>query len=125
MSAKKKEINLKHLEKLCSMQCTKSEICDFFDIDEKTLTRICKDEYGMGFSDVYKKKSATGKISLRRYQFRIAETNATMAIWLGKQYLGQRDNLELIDNTEINKQIENIAKLINKPVKTRTIEDVE
>lgn len=30
-------------------------------------------------------------MSLRRSQFRIAETNATMAIWLGKQYLGQKD----------------------------------
>jgi hypothetical protein len=30
-------------------------------------------------------------MSLRRYQFDLAENNATMAIWLGKQWLGQKD----------------------------------
>jgi hypothetical protein len=32
-----------------------------------------------------------GLASLRRKQFAMAESNATMAIWLGKQYLGQKD----------------------------------
>ena len=32
-----------------------------------------------------------GKISLRRMQWRLAETSATMAIFLGKQYLGQKN----------------------------------
>ena len=36
--------------------------------------------------------SAGGKRSLRRYQFDLAKTNATMAIWLGKQWLNQTDN---------------------------------
>jgi hypothetical protein len=35
-----------------------------------------------------------GCASLRRKQFAMAEKNATMAIWLGKQYLGQRDKYE-------------------------------
>ena len=30
-------------------------------------------------------------MSLRRYQFQLAQKNTAMAIWLGKQYLGQRD----------------------------------
>lgn len=41
---------------------------------------------------MFKKKSAGGKMSLRRYQFELAKKNASMAIWLGKQYLGQSDN---------------------------------
>ena len=45
----------------------------------------------MLFSDVYKRLSVKGKISLRRYQFQQAEKNTTMAIWLGKQYLGQTE----------------------------------
>ena len=32
-----------------------------------------------------------GFVSLRRKQFAMAEKNPTMAIWLGKQYLGQSD----------------------------------
>ena len=30
-------------------------------------------------------------MSLRRYQFNLAKTNAGMAIWLGKQMLGQKE----------------------------------
>lgn len=45
----------------------------------------------MLFSDVYKKYSSKGKISLRRFQFQQAEKNTSMAIWLGKQYLGQTE----------------------------------
>ena len=48
----------------------------------------------MNFSEVFKEKRGLGKISLRRNQWRLAEKSATMAIWLGKQYLGQRDQVE-------------------------------
>ena len=33
-------------------------------------------------------------MSLRRIQMKLAETSATMAIFLGKQILGQRENVE-------------------------------
>lgn len=49
----------------------------------------------MTFSDTFAEKRKTGKISLRRMQWRLAEKNATMAIFLGKQYLGQRDNVDV------------------------------
>ena len=55
----------------------------------------------MTFSDTFAEKRKTGKISLRRMQWRLAEKNATMAIFLGKQYLGQRDNVDVnVINTE-------------------------
>ena len=95
-----KNIDKKMFENLCAIQCTKDEICGIFDIDEKTLTRWCKDIYNEGFSDVFKRKSQTGKMSLRRTQFKLAEKNPTMAIWLGKQYLGQRDNIEVEHNAQ-------------------------
>ena len=122
----KKEIDQRQFESLCALQCTKDEICFFFDnIDEKTLTRWCKDTYGMGFSDIFKVKSANGKISLRRYQFDLAKKSSAMAIFLGKNYLGQRDSFpEEVDASEINKAITNIASLINNPVKERTEKDV-
>ena len=48
--------------------------------------------YGETFSDVHKKKSTTGKISLRRSQFQAAAAgNVSMLIWLGKQYLEQKE----------------------------------
>lgn len=89
------EIDKKQFEGCCKILCTKNEICDIFSIDEKTLTAWCEREYGMGFSDVYKKFSADGKKSLRRYQFELAEKNPTMAIWLGKNLLGQKDEVTI------------------------------
>ena len=90
----KKMIDKKQFESMCEIQCTKEEMCNILDVDEKTLTRWCKEVYGEGFSEIYKKKSQAGKMSLRRAQFQMAQTNTTMAIWLGKQYLGQTDKNE-------------------------------
>lgn len=87
----KKEIDQNMFEKLCSYQCTEEEICGIFGVTDKTLTTWCKRVYKKSFSEVFKEKRQTGKISLRRSQFKLAEKNATMAIWLGKQYLDQRD----------------------------------
>lgn len=94
-----KEFDKENFEKLCSLQCTKDEICAFFGTTDKTLERWCKRTYGTGFSDTFKIKRGLGKISLRRSQFRLAETNATMAIWLGKQYLGQEDISKQVTET--------------------------
>ena len=89
-----KEIDKKQFENLCGLQCTKEEICSFFELTDKTLETWCKREYGLGFSEVFRQKRGKGKISLRRAQFRLAEKNANMAIWLGKQYLDQKDRIE-------------------------------
>lgn len=96
-----KEINKKQFENLCALFCTRKEIADFFECDEDTVNNWCKrtyqDENGepMTFSAVYEKKKSKGKISLRRSQHRLAEKYPAMAIWLGKQELGQRDNIEV------------------------------
>lgn len=81
-------------EAMCGIMCTKEEIADIFDVDADTLNTWCKETYGDTFSVIYKKKTSTGKMSLRRMQFKQAEKNSAMAIWLGKQWLGQRDYLE-------------------------------
>jgi hypothetical protein len=75
------------------LQCTKEEICGFMEVTDKTLETWCKRTYGIGFSEVFKQKRGKGKISLRRAQFKLAENNANMAIWLGKQYLDQKENI--------------------------------
>ena len=84
-------IEEKDFKSLCGMMCTEKEICDFFGVSHDTINRWCHDHFGMTFGEAWGKFSSFGKISLRRYQFSLAETNPTMAIWLGKQYLGQTD----------------------------------
>lgn len=90
----RKEIDQKQFESLCGLQCTLEEICGWFGVTDKTLDGWCKRTYHASFSEVFKQKRGAGKISLRRSQWRLAEKNANMAIWLGKQYLGQKDQVE-------------------------------
>lgn len=87
----KKLINQKQFEELCAIQCTEEEICAVLDVDDKTLTNWCKETYNKCFSEVFREKRTGGRASLRRKQWNLAESNATMGIWLGKQYLGQRE----------------------------------
>lgn len=86
-----KDIDKKLFERLCGIQCTITEICAVLDVDDKTLTRWCRQTYGKKFSEVFAEKRQLGFMSLRRAQFKLAETSAAMAIFLGKNYLGQID----------------------------------
>ena len=96
MGRPQKEISFEQFKKLCGMQCTKEEIAGFFDCSEDTIERWCKRELKEGFAVCFKKYSADGRISLRRMQFKLAEKSAAMAIFLGKNYLGQTDKVEQI-----------------------------
>lgn len=95
MARPRKEIDKKQFENLCALQCTHDEICAWFDVTAKTLESWCKRTYGDSFSKVFAQKRGKGKISLRRSQWQLAEKSASMAIWLGKQYLNQRDNVDV------------------------------
>ena len=119
-------IDKKQFENLCGLQCTINEVCDFFDVEDDTLNSWCKKTYGTTFSEVFKLKRGKGQISLRRMQWKLAEKNAAMAIFLGKQYLGQKDKIEYTDDgmKSINENINNIADLLNNPKPNRSEEDV-
>ena len=108
---KQKQATIKQemFESLCAIQCTKEEICAVLDVSDKTLDKWCKTNYGEGFSEIANKKREMGKSSLRRNQWKQAEKNPTMAIWLGKQYLKQRDNVE-VESTHLVK----VEELLNK-----------
>lgn len=95
------KIDKEEFEKLCAIQCTEEEIAGWYKCSVDTIERFCEKTYKMSFAEVYKRLSATGKMSLRRTQFRIAETNPTMAIWLGKQYLGQKERTDVDLTAEV------------------------
>jgi len=70
--------------------CTQSEIAEVLGVSLSTL------EHDKEFLRIHKKGIEAGKASLRRMQWKSAEGgNVTSQIWLGKQYLGQRDKQEL------------------------------
>ena len=110
MARPRKEIDYVAVEKLASIQCTQEEIANFLEMSVRTLQR---DEE---FCRIYKKGQDNGKMSLRRYQFKLAEKNTAMAIFLGKQYLGQRDVIET-DNTHEISKVEELLSKIEKEAK--------
>ena len=95
MGRPRKEINKTEFEKLCFLQCTEREFCSWFDVSDETLNKWCKENYeGRTFLEVFKEKRENGLISLRRTQFQLAEKSPAMAIFLGKNLLGQTDKME-------------------------------
>lgn len=115
MARPTKEIDAEQFEKLCALQCTLGEISSWFKCSEDTIERWCQRTYEMSFADAFKVYSADGKISLRRFQFKQAEKSYAMAIWLGKQWLGQRDIVEA-QIPQAESAIEQIARsILNRP----------
>lgn len=105
------EIDKADFEKLCGLFCTLDEIAGFFDCSEDTIERWCKRTYGESFAETWKKKSSQGKISLRRNQFKLSQKNATMAIFLGKNYLGQRDDY-VESEEDMEKLLDNVREAL-------------
>lgn len=98
----RQEINWNLFEECCHLLCTQDEITALMKISDDQLRRRVEEHYKEDYATVYKRFSAGGKKSLRRHQYALSETNATMAIWLGKQLLGQKDNaLENVVNPEV------------------------
>lgn len=101
----RKDIDWQVFEDACGLLCTQEEMEGLLHVDRNTLMDRVKDEYGEDYSAVYKRFSAGGKKSLRRTQFKLAQKNAAMAIFLGKQHLGQKDTpAEMVFPEEVSMQ---------------------
>jgi hypothetical protein len=85
------EIDKKTFEGLCGIQCSKKEICQFYNISSRTLERWCKKTYDKNFVAIFDEKRSIGLISHRRAGFELAKTNAAVWIFLSKNILGMRD----------------------------------
>jgi len=94
------QLDYKKLDAMCAIHCTGEECAAILGIDYDTLNKALKRDGNKGFTEYFKQKGASGKMSLRRKQFDHAMGgNSTMLIWLGKQWLGQADKQE-----ELNEQ---------------------
>ena len=104
MARPKKKIDYDLVKKLAEIQCTQEEISNILDISVRTLQRDKE------FCRIYNMSRENGKMSLKRWQFKRAEQGSDrMLIWLGKQYLGQRDVIES-NNTH---EVEDLSALVD------------
>jgi hypothetical protein len=88
----RKALNLVELSALCAIGATNAEIAAHFSLTERAIEkRWAKDPVFRSLADRGRQQ---GKTSLRRAQFQSAMGgSASLQIWLGKQWLGQRDEL--------------------------------
>ena len=85
---------LDQIKDLASYMCTKAEIARIVGCSESTLQRnqLAQEAYELGV--------AQAKKYIRKTQFDIATklNSSIMAMWLGKVYLGQTDNIQNTDD---------------------------
>lgn len=114
-----KEFDAKLFVDLIGIGCGQEEICWIFrdetgkpaNID--TISRWCKRTFDLNFQEYRRQNGAMAlKIKLRRNQLKLSEKSAAMAIWLGKQYLGQRENGD-IDGENKNAQVLELIKRLD------------
>lgn len=88
MARPRLELDANLIEKLASVGCTNESIAIQVGCSVDTLERR--------YAGVIRKGKENMKTSLRTWQLNAARKgNAALLIWLGKQLLGQRDNIDV------------------------------
>ena len=83
------KIDLVELEKLCVLHSTDEDLAYYFGVSSRTIENRKKQSE---FAQAMARGKAKGRLSVRRAQMKLLDSgNVVMAIWLGKQLLGQRD----------------------------------
>lgn len=105
-------INQDQYEKLCALFCSIDEILAWFHVSYDCLDRWVKATYGKEYTikQSMNEHASIGKISLRRTQMKHAEKFPAMAIFLGKQYLGQKDNNDELE--ERRQMVDNATNIL-------------
>lgn len=98
------------MQELCRRGCPHVEIAAWLRISPRTLERMLEDEKSlyavkhpetkkierMTLRAIMERGYACMRIGIRTEQIKLLEAgNATMAVWLGKQYLGQTDRMRV------------------------------
>jgi phage portal protein BeeE len=99
---------------LASLNCTKEEIAAAMNVAPKTLENKHNEAI---FAEIYKKGKELYKLNIRKAQNRImANNNAAMAMFLGKNALGQTDasKIELTSKDPKDMTIEELHELLIK-----------
>lgn len=94
---------------VCHVLGTQEEAAHAIGIHRETLQKCITEVHGMTWEQFYSVHKTVGTLSLRRAQYKMAvgqdankdtgaveiAPNPTMAIWLGKQHLDQKDKHEI------------------------------
>ncbi len=106
------------LQNLGSIFCTIKEAASVLGVSEPTIHAFF--ERIPEAREIFERGLDMGRVSLRRNQMALSKTNATMGIFLGYQYLGQKDHrnpirdpgLPIDENTIANMPMEQLVVLL-------------
>ena len=90
-------LGLAHIQQMAALGCGKTEIAEYLKVNHAWMSRACNPEseqYDPQVHESFLEGESEFKQRLRRHQLELSEHNATMAVHLGKQYLGQKDQVQ-------------------------------
>lgn len=122
------KINAADVERLGRLRCTQREAAAFFDVRHHEFTAALEDPK---IRAAWDRGQSMALVSLRRDQFRLAGQAPAMAIFLGKNLLGQRDVTTVeggedasFDATRLSqKQRDALRSIISAGTKSRSDDD--
>lgn len=95
------QIDWDMVDNFLKAQCDGVGIASYFGVAPDTLYRLTKERYNIGFDDYRRQKQSEGCELLRAKQFQSAMAgDKTMLVWLGKQYLHQREKTDVTTDGE-------------------------
>ena len=96
------EINYAMLSEMCGLMCTGEECASILGVSYDTLARALKRDHGLTFPEFFRRHSVPALVRLRQAQFETATSGSVpMQIWLGKQWLGQREPDRQVQDDDI------------------------
>jgi hypothetical protein len=85
--------DLDELERLCTLHPTVEEIAAFFKVSKPTAERWLRNKE---LKEIVARGRGMGKLHVRRKQLHhLDANNVTMAVFLGKVMLGQRESIDV------------------------------
>jgi len=95
MGRPKADIDWNKVDKYLQAQCDGVGIAGILGIHPNTFYLACEEKFKISFSEYSAQKRGEGRELLRAKQFQSAmEGDKTMLVWLGKQYLNQREKVD-------------------------------
>lgn len=99
---KKIKIDDNVLETMLQYGATCLDCSDRFNCSEDTIVRYIKRKHGLNFAEYSNKRMATVRLKLREKQIQTALSgNITMLIFLGKNMLGQSDQVNINQTSNV------------------------
>ncbi len=109
------------VDELLEASCEGTEIAAYIGMHPDTLYNRCQKEKKVGFSEYLRSKKAKGDSLLKKVQWDMAmDKDKTMAIWLGKQRLGQRDRKD-VDVTTKGESVAPLCTLTTEELTARAV----